>query len=264
MIIEGIVLGGTYFMSSIIKSCNMDERALKKYSRAFEKNEEAKLMVKDKAEFTDKRLVNVLKKKKAIMNNTFPKFVDVYSQIQKIDLGESNNVLDKFSSSGVVNKIAKLQSLSIELKKNFTNKEFLCSLFNIVTKDSERFLSAASSQLRAANVVYSQAESICTVYDSIIARADRISDLLVKMNFLFIKSIEEMGKTIDKNGLDVRQYSDYDKGVLMTGVNLAAAIADIINVPVVTDQGEIPEEALKTIEIGEKYINQINEVISNY
>ena len=41
--------------------------------------------------------------------------------------------------------------------------------------DSKRNLSAAKSQLSAANVVYSQAESVAEVYDAIIGRAERIA-----------------------------------------------------------------------------------------
>lgn len=43
----------------------MDEKALSKYAKAFENNEEAKLLVKKKADFADKRLANVAKKKKS-------------------------------------------------------------------------------------------------------------------------------------------------------------------------------------------------------
>lgn len=261
MIIEGLVL--CTVVSSAIKAGKIDDRALKKYARAFEKEEEAELMVKQKREFTDKRLVNVLKKKKAIMEFTFPRFLEVYGQIQEINLEQGKELTLSVDLSNI-NKINNLQSLSINLKKNLTNKEVLCSLFNIMTKDSERYLSAANSQFRAANVVYSQAESICEVYNAIIARADRISALLMKMNVLFTKSIEETAKTISRNGLNVYAYSDYDKGVLMTCVNFAAAIADIIQVPVVTDKGEIPETALKMIQTGEEYINKMNDVISNY
>ena len=51
------------------------EKALKKYSKAFEMNEEAKLLVKKKEEFTDERLANVAKKKRAIIKDTVPRFV---------------------------------------------------------------------------------------------------------------------------------------------------------------------------------------------
>ena len=55
------------------KAVKMDEQALAKYAKAFERNEEAELLVKQKAEYAEKRLANVAKKKRAIVQNTVPK-----------------------------------------------------------------------------------------------------------------------------------------------------------------------------------------------
>ena len=127
--------------------------------------------------------------------------------------------------------------------------------------DSERYLSAANSQMREANVIYSQSESIGAVYDAIVGRADRISNLLMTMNALFIRSINETSLTIEKNGLNVRNYNDYDKGVLMTCVNIAAAMSDIIDVPVVDEKGQICESAMEMITTGEKYLEKMNRAV---
>lgn len=131
----------------------------------------------------------------------------------------------------------------------------------MMIKDSERLLSAAKRQLSAANVAYSQAESICTVCDAVIARADRISRLLMAMNSLFLRSIEKTGKTIQRNGLDVHDYSEKEKGTLMTCVNMAVAMTDLINIPVINTEGEIAESAMKTILTGEKYLAEMKEAI---
>lgn len=129
-------------------------------------------------------------------------------------------------------------------------------------KDSERFLSAANSQLRQSDVVYSQSQSVGAVYDAIIARADRIAKLLMAMNALFARSINETADTIAKNGFDVRQYSDYDKGVLMTCVNIAAAMSDIINIPVVDEAGKLCAEAENLLITGEKHLAQLEQCIN--
>lgn len=269
MIIEALAVGAlakTFYSAN--KSLKMDERALKKYAKAFERSEEAELLVRKKAEFADKRLMNVAKKKRAIVQSTVPKFVDVYSKIQKIELG-NKTVVNEIATRDNVRKLAVLDVLSVSAKKGFTDKELVCGLIikgfgKLMEMDSERYLSAANSQMRAANVIYSQSESIGAVYDAIVARADRISNLLMAMNALFIRSINETSLTIDKNGLDVRKYSEYDKGVLMTCVNIAVAMADIINVPVVTSEGSIPETAMETIVTGEKYLEKMNNTIKAY
>lgn len=266
MIIEALAVGAIVktFISAD-KSLKMDEQALKKYAKAFERSEEAELLVRKKAEFTDKRLVNVAKKKRAIVQSTVPKFVHVYSQIQRVEL-ENKTSVNEIAVRDNIRKLAVLDALSVSVKKEFTDKELVCGWLvkgvgKLMEMDSERYLSAANSQMRAANVVYSQSESIGAVYDAIVARADRISNLLMAMNALFTRSINEASLTIEKNGLDVRNYSDYDKGVLMTCVNFAVAISDIINVPVVDEKGQICDSANEMIMSGEKYLEKMNEAI---
>jgi hypothetical protein len=266
MIIEALAVGAlakTFY--SVDKSLKMDEKALRKYAKAFERSEEAELMVRKQAEFTDKRLMNVAKKKRAIVQGTVPKFVDVYNQIQKIEL-ENNPAMNEIVMRDHVRKLAVLDALSLFVKKDFTDKELVCGwitkgIGKLMEMDSERYLSAANSQMREANVVYSQSESIVAVYEAIVARADRISNLLMAMNALFIKSINETSNTIEKNGLDVRNYSDYDTGVLMTCVNIAMAISNIIDVPVVDEKGQLCEAANDMIMTGEKFLEKMNQVI---
>ena len=56
MIIEGLAAGAVIkLFCDVDKSQKIDERALKKYAKAFEKNEEARLLVEQKAALTDKR-----------------------------------------------------------------------------------------------------------------------------------------------------------------------------------------------------------------
>ena len=260
MIIEGLAL-----LYSANKSLEMDKKALKKYAKAFEKGEEAKLLIHKKAEFTDKRLGNVAKKKRAIIKNTIPRFVEVYSQIQKIDL-ENESPINEISVRQNIKKLAAINTASLSVKENFTDKELVCGwitkgLGGLMELDSKRYLSAAKNQMRQANVIYSQAQSISEVYDAIVGRADRIANLLATMNVLFVKSIEETERIINKNGLDVRNYNDFDKGVLMTCANMAVAMSDLIDIPVVDENGIICESATEMIETGEKYISKMKQLI---
>lgn len=264
MIIEALAVGVLIY--NVDKSTKLDEQALKKYAKAFEMNAEAELMLKNKAELVDKRLANVAKKKRAIVENTIPKFVQVYGQIQSIDI-EKRNKCNEIAINNK-DKLAIYDKISISKTKKFTDKELVCGLLfkglcGMMIEDSERYLSAAHNQMRSANVAYEQAQSVCAIYDAIIARADRISKLLMNMNAVFVKSIDETARTINKNGLDVRKYNDFDKGVLMTCVNIALAMSDIIDIPVVNPDGKICEQAMKLIVNGEKYLDEIERKISN-
>lgn len=264
MVIEGLVLAAAACYK-INKAEKIDEKALKKYAKAFEKSEEAGLLVKKKVEFTEKRLGNVVKKKRAIIQNTLPKFIEVYKQIQKIEI-ENKALVNEIALKNSVQKLGILNAMSMSVKKEFSDKELICGivtkgLFGMIELDSQKFLSAANSQARASNVVYSQAQSVAEVYDAICGRADRISKLLMTMNALFIKSIDETAKVINNNGLNVRNYTERDKGVLITCVNIAGAMSDIINVPVIDEQGQICESAVKVIETGEQYITKMKKLL---
>ena len=81
------------------------------------------------------------------------------------------------------------------------------------------------------------------------------------MNALFVGSIAETERTIAKNGLDIGNYSEYEKGVLMTCVNIAAAMSDIITIPVVNEQGQLYESAREMVEKGEQYLKKMNQLI---
>jgi len=268
MIIEGLtvaVLAKTFYDTD--KAAKMDDRALEKYAKAFEKNKEAELLVHKKAAYADKRLANVAKKKRAIVQNTVPKFVSVYSQIQKIEL-ENKVPVNEIISKDTTQKLEVYHTLSISVKREFTDKELVCGwltkgIGGLLKMDSERYLSAAKNTMRAANVIYSQSESIASIYDAIVARADRISNLLMKMNALFLRAIQETSETIKRNGLNVREYSEYDKGVLMTCVNLAAAMSDLITIPVVDEEGHIYEAATEMLSTGEQYLEKMSRAINN-
>lgn len=264
MLIEALAVGSiAKLFYDVNKSMKMDEEALRKYAKAFERSSEAELLIRQKAEYTDKRLANVAKKKRAIIEVSVPKFTEVYNKIQKIEFSGSTKA-NQIILAEKPDKLAVLNAMSISAKQDFTNKELVCGwifkgLGKMIEKDSELYLSAARSQMRAANVVYSQAESIAAIYDAIIARADRIADLLMKMNAMFLGSIQETKDTIERNGLNIRNYNEYDEGILIMCVDLAVAMSDLINIPVVDEQGRICEAAEEMLATGESYLQQMNQ-----
>lgn len=264
MIIEALAIGviaKTFY--SVDKSLKTDEAAMKKYAKAFERNSEAELLIKKKSEFADKRIANVAKKKRAIMEVSVPKFAGVYGKIQKIEFSGKTKQIVLLDNS---NKLAVLNGMTMSIKRDFSDKELVCGWIfqgvgKLMEKDSKLFLSAAGNQMSAANTVYSQAESIAAVYDAITARADRIASLLMNMNALFMKSIQQTEAIIERNGLDVRNYSEYDEGVLMTCVNIAAAMAEFINIPVVDENGQICEAAEQMLSVGEERLGELKRAI---
>ena len=98
------------------------KRRMNQFAKAFAKNKEAQILLEEKAEFADKRLMNVAKKKRAILNRTVPKFVEVYSQIQKVELKNRPSDNGITIRNDIQNKEA-LNELKLTSKKSFTDKE---------------------------------------------------------------------------------------------------------------------------------------------
>ncbi len=71
MIIEALTIGAVGALAKTFyqvgKASKLDEAALAKYAKAFERSSEAELLIRRKAEYTDKRLANVAKKKRAVI-----------------------------------------------------------------------------------------------------------------------------------------------------------------------------------------------------
>lgn len=263
MLIELVTLGTLYCAD---KSNRMDEQALAKRSKAYTREAEARDLVNRKRNTADKKMQIVAKRKRAVIESTLPRFVEVYQQIQKIAITISDKndlvVYKNFQSCGTT-----LQAMETVIKQPLTDKQLITevifkTLGGAMVADSKRNLSAASSQLSAANVVYSQAQSVAELYDAIIGRAERISSLIMRMNALFLGSISETERIIAQNGTNVRAYTEQDKGVLMTCVNIAGAMSDIINIPVLDENGELCRSAVEMIQTGEAYLEQMNEMIN--
>ena len=249
MLIELVAISAAIYKGN--KSLEMDEQASKKYSKAFTRESEARQLISKKRNLADKRLENVAKKKRAIISSSLPLFVEIYSQIQNetYDMIKYNDA--EWSHT--------LQSVSLVTKKEFINQELIVGILfksfsGMMVEDSKRNLSAANSQVRAANVLYAQAQSISDIYDAIIERADRISALLMSMNAMFAGVLSETQKIIMQNGTNVEKYTEKEKSTLVLCVNFAVAITNLLNIPILDNNGEIAESAIQMIQTGEEYL----------
>lgn len=254
MIIEPLVV------SSLVKanrSLNIDEKAMQKYSKAFARAKEAEERLRCKAEYADKRLKNVANKKKSIITYAWPRFEEVYSKIQKIQTKEKKLPVE------IPLRIGEFSNVIMASQDGFTDKQLVCGVvFHGITgmmiKESEQRLAAANKTNSAANVYASQVQSAMEIYDEVIARADQLADLLIKMNILFIKSIEQTGALLNKNK---ESYSEFDWGTLMTCVNIADAICKLVGIPVINEDGKLMDEAIELIKVGNRQLEKLQSKI---
>ena len=264
MIISGTI-GNT--LAGVYKSIKIDEKALKKYAKAYEKSEEAKLLVKNKSEKTDKRINNVVRKKTAIKEYTIPRFAEVFKIIRELEI--DNRADENLThNQNALSRITKLNNLTDSIKLSLTDKEYICGtifrgLGGTMVKDSERFLSAANQQNSFANVQYSQAENLVEVLDAIEKRADRISKVLSGFNYLLTNILDEAENIISVKGRCFDLYTDKDMEILLTCENIAAGLADIFDVPIIDENGNISETAKDMIINADAFLCEM-ENLSNY
>lgn len=268
LIAAGVVANLTAGVAGAAKSLELDEKALKKYAKAFEKQSEANDRLYKKQKMAENRVANCMKKKKAILETTMKEFLEVYGKIQKIEFQDGSGIKELKQNKFSVEEVQQLDQMIMITKKPITDKEAVLGLtFNLYgsfVKDSERYLSAANNQMRSANVMDEQSNVIYMAYDNVILRADHIADLLVKMNFLLRKILVQAGKVIQNNGLDVAQYSQSDIEVLFICVNFADAVKKILDIPVIDEEDKMNQIAEKAIEAGNQVCAEFNKVIMMY
>ena len=156
-----------------------------------------------------------------------------------------------------------MQNMAVIPSRELTDSENLVLLFKggigkCMIEDSERFLSQARKQLSAANVVQQQAENLAQSMDILIGKCNGISTLIAQLNFLFAKSIQNSKEIIAKRGNEPSNYTQADRDVLMTCMNLADALKKICDAPVITPNGDITKEMEQTVQLGKKFAREIN------
>lgn len=254
-------------VSNIDKSTTIDSKALRKYARAFNKAKEAELIVKEAENQLNKRLLNVAKKKRSIIEVSLPKFAKAYDAIQKVEIHNKNG-------KEVLSEIQKLYNLpigafsshmDIVLNRGFTDKELMCELLRFslpgasFVRDSERFMSAASKQMSAANVAMESAKTSETVYVELTKYIDQLLTVLLGFNSLFLRSISQLETILEE--LDSRELTEQDEEVMMNTVNLAYAVADVVKIPAIDETKAITQKGIELLNISSQMLEKMNQVI---
>ena len=194
---------------------------------------------------------------------------DEHEKIIKIDFQESDEIKKLSSITLIPEEVTHIKTVTQTAIKPMSDTEIIATLLkgviifgigNGIEEDSKRNLRAANAQLRMAEVAYSEAEALGTSLDTVVDRCNAFADLLARLNILFMKSINHTLSIIDKNGYSRSAYTTDDRKALMTCINIASTIKKIIDAPVITPNGELSVETAKTLEIGNNFIKQVEQL----
>lgn len=265
LIVAGVAAGKFLSdLSDLNKACNMDEDSRKRMKKAFQRETDARLLVKQKSQEFESALGRIIQRKRGTISN-FRRFVDLYQKIIEIDF-QAEKREDLLALVPLKQEdIAYLHQMVIVPKREFTDSEVLMSLLKgglgrSMLDDSKQAQSESFKQLRAARVVYAQAENIAKGVDIMVDQCSVISEVIARLNLLLAKSIQHSQDLIEARGSDPRNYSQADRDVLMTCMNLVDALKKIVDAPVVTDNGALTQEIMATIQMGKEYADAIKKI----
>lgn len=271
VILGAIVAGGIIDgFRGAEKSIKFDERARKKFARAYEKQAEANALINKKNKQADIALKKVINRKRGILLTSMKDFLSVYEKVMKINFKDSQGIselnknlmtFDNIKSIKTMTEISVRPMNTLELVSTFLGSGGGVGLGHAMVEDSKRNLSVANKQLKAAEIVYLQAENLSKIIDILIERSENISTILAKLNRLFIKSINFTNNIISNNGFDRENYTLDDRKALMTCMNIAYTIKKIIDTPLIDKEGELAKETLNAIEIGNKFLSEMEELV---
>jgi len=279
-----------YLFRKSNQALKMDEQARHKYARAFARQVEAQQLVETKKKIADNALIKLVNRKKAILKRTMSDFLLLYSKIIKINFlpGEGikeleGQVMNPIQLESIHNMgVLAVQPMSDEeLLKNFLVAGATGAVINLaiagplgwaigpvkalgdsIVNDSQRNLSNSNKQMKISNVIYSQAENLSVILDAITERSNRTSEVLAKLNLLFIKSIKHTAELIEKNGSERKKYSAEDRIALKTCINFADTIKKIIDVPMFDKEGLLIEDTEKVLVVGEEFLRNVDTTLT--
>lgn len=267
LIVGALVVGGTIDAFRGANECmKIDERAKKKFARAYERQAEANDLVNKKNKQAEIALKKVINRKRGILSSSMRNFLTVYEKIIKINFLQSQGMKELEGNIITADNLKSIQGMTAISMRPMTDMELIGTFLgggggvgigHAMIEDSKRNLSLANKQLRASEVVYSQAENLSLIIDTLTERSEKIANLLAKLNMLFIKSINHTNQIIDKNGFDRNNYTENDRKALMTCMNIASTIKKIIDVPLVDKQGQLAKETMEAINIGNQFLNKL-------
>lgn len=252
------------FVYDLNKSCNMDEDSRRRMMKAFQRETDARLLVKQKSQELEAALERIVQRKLGTLSN-FRRFVDLYQKIIEIDF-QAEKRKDLLAIIPLKQEdIAYLQQMVIIPKREFTDSEVMMSLLKgglgrSMLDDSKQLQAESRKQLRAAGVVYSQAENIAKAIDIMVEKCSSISAVIAKLNLLLAKTIRNSEALIEEKGNEPGRYTQADRDVLMICMNLVDALKKIVDAPVVTKDGELTKEIMATIEMGQKYADAVKQI----
>lgn len=251
------------------QSDKYEKRALAANYDAYTMVETANRKLKEKYTVLEATLLKLGNRKRGIMSGILPKFVDVYEKIIKIDFTESELQDNQKSLTLWSNNICDIKKMISVSGVQMSDKEIIGTfLFSLsyggisgaIKKDAEINLDIAYTRSDEAEVIAHNTDTARIAVEGITEKAESLLKLLAQMNVFFLKSIQHSDEIIERNGFHRTNYSSDDKKALMTCINFAKAIKDILEAPLFDADGKVSRQINKTLSLGNEYVRKMQAI----
>ena len=246
-----------------------EKQALHANYEAYTLVEAAGRKLREKYGVLEAALLKLGNRKKGVMSGILPKFVSIYEKIIKIDFTESE--LQDHKKSLVIwsenmETIKKMISVSgVQMSDKEIIGTFLFSwsyggVTGAIKKDAKINLDLAYTRSDEAEVIAHNTDTARIAVEGMIDKAEALLKLLAQMNMFFLKSIQHSDEIIERNGFSRANYSSEDKKALMTCINFAKAIKDILETPLFDANGKVNQQINKTLSLGNEYVKKMQAI----
>lgn len=297
MLLEATIIGGKY-IHDMMKSDKLEQQAVDKTIRSLDKLSKAQAERNAAKECMNQEVIRFGNRKRGILFSSMQQFVDLYKRIIKINFSKKEEaaIFKNFSvieqsvielnvkmvqkdiktpgptknvvAGCLVGGVGGLSGGILNLSLGASNiaamgaGAFVGAVSSSIVDDSKRKLEMANIEAKRARMLAIQNNSIELAYDAITQRVTRMTDVLTKLNVMFVKSIHNTEKIIDKNGVDKRNYSKADREQLATCIDLVVTIKKFIDAPIVDEEGKVTKKSEEVLMLGNTCINQVNETLN--
>ena len=219
---------------------------------------------KESTKKMEKALLRLATRKRAIIKVSLKKFTDVFSKIAQISMNSNTKgfceVLSVDRISKCSNEMQGLLNIKID---ELTDSQLLSTcLFSgisgIKVKESELNLYSAQAQSKQAKIYQEIVDTKISANEMLITHIDNITNVITKLNFLFSRVLKKAEETINRNGFDGNNYSDEDLVCIGTCMELAHAVKEYIDIPIIDPQNGITQAALGIITSGKGLLETYN------
>ena len=263
------VVIGARTLSDIWKADDYNREARHFNYEAFTMVEAASRKLRSQYEKLESTILKLANRKKGIISGTLPKFIAVHEKIVRINFNKRlsaeavRSLTMSPESLSVMNQMISVSGINMSTQETLGTFLFSREYWGIggaIKKEARINLDVAYTRSDEADVIAHNIDTARIALEGIDDKAESVLKLLAQMNALLLKSIQNTGKIIERNGFDVEYYGDADIDDIMNCCNFAAATSDILKAPLFDSNGKLSGQIDKTLSTGNEYIKKMQSV----